>query len=72
MRFHHTPTEWSNHVPSDPMQDLRQDHLGRLRSARQPGQGRCPRQDWCNGQHTADEKAAAGTDGGFLSRLFGR
>ena len=31
-----------------------------------------PAQDWCNGQHTADEKAAAGSGGGFLSRLFGR
>ena len=29
-------------------------------------------QDWCNGQHTAAEKDAAGSTGGFLSRLFGR
>ena len=31
-----------------------------------------PAKDWCNGQHSAEEKAAAGTGGGFLSRLFGR
>ncbi len=31
-----------------------------------------PAQDWCNGQHSAQEKAAAGNGGGFLSRLFGR
>jgi hypothetical protein len=31
-----------------------------------------PAQDWCNGQHSAAEKAAAGSRGGFLSRLFGR
>jgi hypothetical protein len=27
--------------------------------------------DWCNGQHSTEEKAAAGGSG-FLSRLFGR
>ena len=31
-----------------------------------------PAQDWCNGQHTAAEKAAGGSNGGFLSRLLGR
>jgi hypothetical protein len=30
-----------------------------------------PADDWCNGQHSADEKAAS-TGGGFLSRLFSR
>lgn len=29
-----------HHVPSSPMQDLCQDHLERLRPARQPGDGR--------------------------------
>jgi hypothetical protein len=37
-----------------------------------------PSNQWCNGQHTAAEKAAAKPDkagssnGGLLSRLFGR
>ncbi len=36
-----------------------------------------PSNQWCNGQHTQAEKAAAkadkaGSSGGFLSRLFGR
>ena len=37
-----------------------------------------PSNQWCNGQHTAAEKAAAKADkagssnGGLLSRLFGR
>ena len=34
-----------------------------------------PAADWCDGQHTADEKAAARTAAGptgFLGRLFGR
>ena len=35
-----------------------------------------PSDQWCNGQHTPAEKAAAkadkGAGGGFLSRLFGR
>ncbi|HET7430885.1 MAG TPA: hypothetical protein VFJ89_05210 [Nocardioides sp.] len=30
-----------------------------------------PREQWCGGQHTAEERAAAG-GGGFLSRLLGR
>jgi hypothetical protein len=31
-----------------------------------------PAKDWCDGQHTPAEKAAAGSGGGFLSKLFGR
>lgn len=35
-----------------------------------------PSNQWCNGQHTPAEKAAAKADqahgGGFLARLFGR
>ena len=31
-----------------------------------------PSNQWCNGQHTAEERAAAASGGGFLSRLFGR
>lgn len=35
-----------------------------------------PRDQWCNGQHTDAEKAAAkadrGAGGGFLARLLGR
>ena len=31
-----------------------------------------PASNWCNGQHTPAERAAAGTDRGFLSRLLGR
>ena len=35
-----------------------------------------PSNQWCNGQHTPAEKAAAKADkghgGGFLGRLFGR
>lgn len=35
-----------------------------------------PADQWCNGQHTTAEKAAAKADkthgGGFLARLFGR
>jgi hypothetical protein len=31
-----------------------------------------PTQDWCNGQHTAAEKAAGGSGGGLLSRLLRR
>ena len=31
-----------------------------------------PAKDWCNGQHTPAEKAAAGSGGGFWSRLLGR
>ena len=31
-----------------------------------------PSNQWCNGQHTPAEKAAAGSRGGFLSRLLGR
>jgi len=42
-RTHTTPQNGAPHVPTNPMQDLRQDHLGRLRPARQPGQGRRPR-----------------------------
>ena len=36
------PSDGAPHVPSSPMQDLRPDHLGRLRPARQPGDGRHP------------------------------
>lgn len=32
---------------------------------------RVPAGQWCNGQHTAEEKAAAG-GGGFFAKLFGR
>ena len=31
-----------------------------------------PAAQWCNGQHSAEEKAAAGSGGGFFSKLFGR
>ncbi len=34
-----------------------------------------PAGDWCNGQHTPEERAAARGDsgsGGFLGKLFGR
>ena len=31
-----------------------------------------PTKDWCHGQHTPAEKAAAGSGGSFLSKLFGR
>lgn len=31
-----------------------------------------PANDWCNGQHTPAEKAAAGSSGGILSKLFRR
>ncbi|MCK0112177.1 hypothetical protein MWU75_08515 [Ornithinimicrobium sp. F0845] len=34
-------------------------------------QGVAPSQ-WCTGQHTQAELAAAGSGGGFLARLFGR
>ena len=31
-----------------------------------------PAKDWCNGQHPPAEKAASGSGGGLLSRLFSR
>ncbi len=31
-----------------------------------------PSNQWCNGQHTPAEKAAAGSGGGFLLKLFAR
>ena len=31
-----------------------------------------PATQWCNGQHSAEEKAAAGSGGGFFARLLGR
>ncbi len=31
-----------------------------------------PAGQWCNGQHTEAERAAASSQGGFLSKLFGR
>ena len=38
-----SPTaERDHHVSSSDVPHLRQDHLGRLRTARRPGQGRCP------------------------------
>ena len=40
-------------------------HVGEVRA-------RVPAEDWCDGRHTAEEKAAAGTGNGFLARLFGR
>lgn len=44
-------------------------HIGQVKAM-------VPSNQWCNGQHTAAEKAAAkadeGAGGGFLSRLLGR
>ncbi|CUR59851.1 conserved hypothetical protein [metagenome] len=44
-------------------------HIGQVKAM-------VPSNQWCNGQHTPAEKAAAKADktgnGGFLSRLFGR
>ena len=40
-------------------------HVGQVKAG-------VPAKDWCNGQHTAAEKAAGGSGGGFLSRLFTR
>ena len=40
-------------------------HVGQVKAG-------VPAKDWCNGQHTPAEKAAAGSGGGFLSKIFGR
>lgn len=40
-------------------------HVGQVKAG-------VPAKEWCNGQHTAAEKAASGSGGGFLSRLFSR
>lgn len=31
-----------------------------------------PAGQWCDGQHTAEEKAAAGAGSGLFARIFGR
>ena len=40
-------------------------HIGQVKAA-------VPASNWCNGQHTPAERAAAGADRGLLGRLFGR
>ncbi|GAB3037394.1 hypothetical protein GCM10011376_31430 [Nocardioides flavus (ex Wang et al. 2016)] len=40
-------------------------HIGQVKAG-------VPAKEWCNGQHTAAEKSAAGSGGGLLSRLLGR
>ena len=56
-----------HHVPTRHLQDLRQDHLGRLRPPRRPGPGRRPRAERCPG-HPKPEKTGKSS----FSKIFGR
>lgn len=58
-------------APSSPMQDLRQDHLGRRRPTHAKVKAGVPAAQWCTGGHSKAEKAAA-TGASSGGSLFGR
>ncbi len=62
-----TPKE-NHHVPSSHLQEMRQDHLGRLRPARPPGNGRRPGLPALRRPRRRPRRHG----GGWLRKLFGR